>query len=237
VTGDETEPAAGAALSLPSPGGAEATVENRVYRPLSAAEEARLLDLAWRARAAGRRAPVRALVTYLEPKIRLCAGDVLRAHGRAEEVATLADLKQAGWAGIFADDWSALRRWRPDAGARLISFAGLLATRRMIDELRQDHRWARNREEGLLEASAAVEDFHRQLELRNMIEVFVISLEQEISPSGFAVFQSLYLRQRSAEATSRELGMTKSAVHSHHKRVKKAVRAVWSRLFPDAGPP
>ena len=185
-------------------------------------------------RALGREpAAVRALVRYLEPRLLLRAHSLLSYRGGRGPRAEAMDLVQAAWRELIRDEWKVLRQWDPERGVRLISYVGVVATNRMISELRKGRREASEiatPPEDMARIAALVDGLEDRVSDRQYLELVVTELRARLSGKGQTAFEVLYLEGLSVEEAMAKTALTRESIYSHRRRIKKLVQSIAEQI-------
>ena len=186
---------------------------------------------------AGRREAVQRLVEQLQPTIHAEVAITVLRRGPADPRSVrveVEDLVQDVWETLFRDDWRVLRKYRPDRGASLRTFVGLISQRVAIDALRSGRRnpWREqlgtNRD---IEAQGPLSvSFEQRLHDRNMLEHVYTHLESELGDKGRSALKSMFAKGLTIDEASADTGMTKSALYSWKKRITSRARDLVARL-------
>jgi RNA polymerase sigma factor (sigma-70 family) len=188
---------------------------------------------------------VRALVDRLAPVIQARVARALqrRAHQAAgrnvrQEVE---DFTQEVMVSLFTDQGRALRAWDPTRGLSLENFVGFVAERQIASILRTAKRspWTEDPTlEGDLEGPAGSDDsLAAALESRQLWEVVLDRLTERLSPLGAALFEAVWLNERSVAEAAAQFRMSKDAVYAWQSRLGKALRQVATEVMSESGAP
>ena len=176
---------------------------------------------------------VRALIRYLEPKLLLRANALLRHRGPGGSRREAMDLVQAAWRDLIADGWQALRRWDPERGVGLLGYVGVVATHRMISELRRAGRArAENPVAGdeLDDFASLCDDLEDKVANREYIELVVHELRSELTRQGDQAFEVLYLEGLSIDEAIAKTGLSRDSLYSYRRRIKRMAKTISERL-------
>lgn len=177
-------------------------------------------------------ASVRRLVRYLEPTLLLRANSLLgygRGGGREEAM----DLVQAAWRELIRDEWRILRNWQPERRVRLRAYVGVVASNRMVSELRRMGSGPEQRvtePEELNRLAALVDSLEDRISDRQWLEVIVTELRSRLTGQGARAFEVLYLEELSIEEAARRTDLTKASLYSYRRRIKQLVRAIAAEI-------
>jgi RNA polymerase sigma factor (sigma-70 family) len=188
---------------------------------------------------------VRALVDQLTPVIqaRVARGLVRRSRAAAgrnvrQEVE---DFVQEVMISLFAENGRALRAWDPRRGLSLNNFVGFLAERQIITILRTAKRspWTEDPTlEGDLEGPMGSDDhLAAALESQQVWELVLDRLTERLSPLGAALFEAVWLNERSVTEAAEQFSMSRDAVYAWQSRLGKALRVVATEVMSEAGAP
>ena len=179
---------------------------------------------------------VRRLVAILTPVIQARVARVLYRQGvlaGREARQEVRDLAQEVFAILFANDARVLRRWDPERGLSLANFVGRVAEQEAKSILRSKRRSPFTDEpveEATLERGRSEESLERDVGNREMLQLLLARLEQELSPLGRQVFDLVWRQQKPTEQVCAELGLTKDAAHAWRSRIMKRARALRGEL-------
>lgn len=170
-----------------------------------------------------------ALIDHLAPAVHAEVGGILRKRARPRQNAEqeIEDLVQDVFAFLLGDGARPLRAWRPDGGRALISFVRLLARHQTFSILRNAKRnpWTDEpmAPEQVADAAGSIEGPEREIVSRQMLSHLLDRLLPELTPRGMLLFQVLYVEQRPPEDACLEAGLSREAVYSWRKRVKRTI--------------
>jgi RNA polymerase sigma-70 factor, ECF subfamily len=193
----------------------------------------------------GEAGAVRALVDRLTPVIQARVARALRrrahqASGRnvRQEVE---DFTQEVMVSLFVEKGRALRAWDPARGLSLENFVGFVAERQIASILRTAKRspWTEDPTlEGDLEGPAGSDDsLAAALESQQLWEVVLDRLTERLSPLGAALFEAVWLNERSVSEAAEQFHMSKDAVYAWQSRLGKALRQVATEVMSENGAP
>lgn len=144
------------------------------------------------------------------------------------------DLVQEVFVALFDRDGKALRSWEPARGMSLAGFVGLVAQRTALQVMRSGRRnpWT---EDPTLSETLEVEPAReapadRRVQARELFDVLLDRLGEQLSPLGMSLFQDLLVRQLGVSHVAEARGMTTAAVYAWQGRLKKLVRALAAEL-------
>ncbi len=175
---------------------------------------------------------VRELVRYLEPKLLLRADALLRSEsggGRREAM----DLVQVAWRDLVAEGWRALKQWDPDRGASLRGYVGVVATNRMVSELRKQRRHSAEQivpAEELHRLAVLAESLEARVSDREYLGLVVAELREMLTEQGGEAFEVLYLEGLDVDEAIQRTGLTRDSLYSYRRRIKKMVKTIAERL-------
>lgn len=188
---------------------------------------------------------VRALVEQLTPVIQ---ARVARALVRRAAAASgrnvrqeVEDFTQEVMVSLFTDKGRALRAWDPRRGLSLNNFVGFLAERQIASILRTAKRspWTEDPtlHGDLEEPLGRDEDMAAALESQQLWEVVLDRLTERLSPLGAALFEAVWLNERSVVETAEQFSMSKDAVYAWQSRLGKLLRQVATEVMSETGAP
>lgn len=179
----------------------------------------------------------RRLVRLLTPVIHARAASFLahrRDRGFRANRADVEDLVQEVWSSLLKDGQASLRRWHPDGGASLLTFVGLCAERTIISHYRGGARL------GLLEQGAETSELELRAGGRDSIEERAVQadllvrvlarLREQLSERGRQALQLLYVEELSVAEAERAGGMTKGALYTWRREIKRLAREILTDL-------
>lgn len=182
------------------------------------------------------------LIDHLAPAVHAEVGGILRKRASARQNAEqeIEDLVQEVFAFLFGDGARALRAWRPDGGRALISFVRLLARHQTCSILRNAKRnpWTDEpmAPELVADAAGAIDGPEREIVSRQMLNRLLDRLLPELTPRGMLLFQVLYVEQRPPEDACLEAGLSREAVYSWRKRIKRTILRLAEEMDEPRGP-
>jgi RNA polymerase sigma-70 factor (ECF subfamily) len=180
---------------------------------------------------AGDRASVDELVDILTPSIR---GAVSRELGRwsrrqASEQ-EVADITQAVFVHLFADDWRALLQWEPSRGHTLQGFVALVARNVTIATLRTRRRNPFHEEpvspEVFDERAASGSGPESSAISRQAAAQIARLVTDGLTGRGKEMFRLLILEDRPVDEICAHTGMTADAVYQWRNRLNRKLREV-----------
>ncbi len=149
----------------------------------------------------------------------------------------LEDTIQEVFAAIVQNQFHVLRAWRPEAGLSLDGFVGMIATRQVLNILRSDKRspW---RTEDLVDdidvpQPQTTTPVDGLLASKQALSLLLDRLRQNLSPRMMALFEALWVDEKSVEEICREFGMTTEAVYTARSRIASTARALGSQIAGD----
>ncbi|MEM9555300.1 MAG: hypothetical protein AAGC60_13675 [Acidobacteriota bacterium] len=137
------------------------------------------------------------------------------------------DLTQDVFVDLFADDARILRSWRPERGASLENFIGLVAERRTGRRL-QRRRYAATipTDDDLAERASGAADPERETVARGLWHELLDRLEERLSPAGWEIFLLLFVEQCAVAEIERKTGLGRDAIYAWRSRLRKLVRVL-----------
>ncbi len=186
-------------------------------------------------RALGRdRRAVHALVRYLEPRLLLRANALLsydRTTGSREDAM---DLVQSAWRELIRDDWRVLRQWDPNRSVRLVTYVGVVASNKMITELRRRTRTDKSEDimppEALSQLADLTDALTQRISDRQYLEVLLTELRASLTGKGGRAFEVLYLEDLSVEEAMARTNLTRASLYSYRRRIKQLVQVIAEQL-------
>lgn len=179
-----------------------------------------------------------ALVKRLLPIIE---GRVVRRVGRGSDVQ---DLVQEVWLALFEQGGRKLRAYRPDRGATLEQFVGLITEREVVEMFRRRSAQKRG---GHLQAVSTNEPRGANLELvtshpgpeeqvvsKNLAARLWARLEKQLAPRGKLVFRLLYTDGLEPGEVARALGVNLQVVYNWQHKIRGLSRVILLEL--ETGP-
>jgi RNA polymerase sigma factor (sigma-70 family) len=188
---------------------------------------------------------VRALVDQLTPVIQARVARSL--YRRAASAAgrnvrqEVEDFTQEVMVSLFTEGSRALRAWDPERGLSLANFVGFLAERQIASILRTAKRspWTEDPTlQGDLEAPMGSDDhLAAALDSQQLWEVVLDRLTERLSPLGAALFQAVWLDERTVAETAARFSMSRDAVYAWQSRLGKVLRQVATEVMSEVGAP
>ncbi|WP_428263788.1 RNA polymerase sigma factor [Haliangium sp.] len=180
----------------------------------------------------------RALVDRLTPVVQARVVRALRrragdARGRniQQEVE---DMVQEVFLSLFDHAGKALRRWEPDKGLSLENFVGLVAERQVASIMRSGRRspWKEDPTEGetLSSVTTSSRPADAQVASRELLEMLLDRLREELSPRGLQLFYALLVHERSVTDVCAETGLSRDAVYQWRSRLGKLVKRLGDEI-------
>ena len=184
---------------------------------------------------------VRALVDRLAPVIQARVARALQRRARQasgrDVRQEVEDFTQEVMVSLFAERGRALRAWDPTRGLSLNNFVGFLAERQIASILRTAKRspWTEDPTlHGDLEAPlGSDENLAAALEAQQLWEVVLDRLTERLSPLGAALFEAVWLNERSVTEAAEQFSMSKDAVYAWQSRLGKVLRQVATEVMSE----
>lgn len=173
------------------------------------------------------------LVRYLEPKLLVRANSVLSYSGSKGSREEAMDLVQAAWRALIDNNWAALRRWEPERGVKLVAYVGVVASNRMISELRKQRSGpaqVATPPEEITRMAALVDGLEGRIGDRQYLEVVVSELRSRLTAKGQQAFDVLYLEDLSVAEALEKTNLTRESLYSYRRRIKKIVQEIAEQL-------
>jgi len=188
---------------------------------------------------------VRALVDRLSPVIQ---ARVARSLFRRAPLAAgrnvrqeVEDFTQEVMVSLFAEGGRALRSWDPGRGLSLHNFVGFLAERQIASILRTAKRspWTEDPtlHDDLEGPLGSDESLAAAVESRQLWEVVLDRLTERLSPLGAALFEAVWLNERSVPEAAAQFSMSRDAVYAWQSRLGKVLRQVATEVMSETGGP
>lgn len=178
----------------------------------------------------GDRAALAELVRALLPVIKVEVGVALvrRALPRRRDARQdVDDFSHDVLLHLLADRGKLLRMWDPERGRSLASFVRLI-TRQRVARILHGHRgnpWSDEpTDDEVLAPLTGVDRDDRVLESREELRALLERLRAHLSERGLALFQGIYVEQRSIVEVAAEQGMTREAVDAWNTRTRNLAR-------------
>lgn len=197
---------------------------------------------------AGSPLAVRRLTEALMPVVHFRAARQLMRLGTAasgrDVRQEVEDMVQDIFYELFRDDARRLRSWDPTRGLSLENYVGMIAEQRVIATLRSGRRspWTDQPAEAeTLDAGVAAMPRRTTAPTeavasdRERLTAIVSALQQSVSPTGFRVFEMLFVEQAEVEEVCAELGMQPGAVYTWRSRLRAKAAEIAERLDEDMG--
>lgn len=138
---------------------------------------------------------------------------------------------------LLEDDGRILRSWRPEAGATLEGYVGLVAERRTVSTARSGRRSGHREDAVSPEQLAELEKPHtglgRHVEYRDRLDRVVEELRLRTSEQGYEMFVRLFVEEREVEWFVTEQKMTRDAVYAWRSRLSKLARRIDREISSD----
>jgi RNA polymerase sigma-70 factor (ECF subfamily) len=160
---------------------------------------------------------------------RLLRSGVLGSVGEARF--DVEDLCQDVFARLFERNARILRSWDPERGLSLANFVGLVAERHVGGLLRTRRvRLETATESEQLDALPTQDGAAHAPEHRELLEMLQRALAERLSEKGMAVYQLLFLEERSVEEVRARLALNASAIYAWRHRIRKQLVQVGTQL-------
>lgn len=185
-------------------------------------------DLELVRRAIARHEPsCRALVARLSPVIQRRVNATLIRAGQASRQ-DVRDLVQEVFGWLLEEDARILRSWRPDGGASLEGFVGLVAERRVVSFLSSGRRSGRSEDATDhttldIQPDDAASPESRSI-ARDKLGKLVERLQASLSDEGYQMFVLLFVEQREVSWVMEHRGLSRDAVYAWRSRLAKRCR-------------
>jgi RNA polymerase sigma-70 factor (ECF subfamily) len=174
----------------------------------------------------------RDLVCVLLPVIRARCLVGLRRRARGvppgrDAQQECADLTQEVLTFLVADACRVLRAWDPSRGLSLKNYVGLIAARQVSSILRTGRRSPWTEEptaEGDLAEIAGAVRAEPNVIARELLDLVLQRLYEEISPRGMLLFRALVVEERAIDEVCRDFAMTEAAVYAWRSRLLRRAR-------------
>jgi DNA-directed RNA polymerase specialized sigma24 family protein len=173
-------------------------------------------------------AACRELMQRCSPVIRQRVGRVLRAfearRGRATTRGDVLDLMQEIFVLLLDRDARVLRAWDVTRGLSLDNFVGLVAEREARSILLSGKRsaWAERPTEALtLAEHLHDDDVERDVATREQLGHVLAVLQKTLSPAHLALFEALFVHERSIEEVAAEFDTTPNALYTFRSRLRR----------------
>ncbi|MEM9070722.1 MAG: hypothetical protein AAGE52_19600 [Myxococcota bacterium] len=180
----------------------------------------------------------REMITLLTPVIRRNVSRVLRRWqartGQAVRRSDVLDLTQEVFVALLEDDAKVLRRWDPSRGMSLAGFVGLVAARETRGVLRSGRKsgWAEDPTESeKLEQSGGT---HPEgiAASRQHLQLVLEGLRDRLSPRNYALFEALYVHERSVGEVAADFATTPNALYTFRSRLRSEIDKLRTELTP-----
>ena len=142
------------------------------------------------------------------------------------------DTVQEVFVALLENDGLILRRWDPSRGRSLVSFIRLVARHQVASLVRSQRRcpWTEDPTPqdalpiGVERRSEA--RIHQKDEARKLLE----ALRATMSTRSMLMFHALYIEERTVEEVCNEVGVTRNAVYSWRKRLRRQLDELVERF-------
>jgi RNA polymerase sigma-70 factor (ECF subfamily) len=167
-----------------------------------------------------------ALVRRMSPIIRRRVSRALMVHGKHDGVqrSDVLDLCQEVFVVLLDRGARVLSTWDPQRGLSLDNFVGLVAEREARSILRSGRRsaWAeRPTAYDDLSLLGLSETLERQLAARQELTNTLDALRERLTPSGFAMFEALFVDEEPIEAVAERFRTTPNALYTFRSRLRR----------------
>jgi len=146
-------------------------------------------------------------------------------------------MTQQVFLSLLEDGGRALRAWSPARGLSLVDFVGLLTARQVASILRSGRRspWKEDAaSDQVFQAIAAADPGPEVLAAaRDLGEMIVERLRDELSPKGLALFELLFVREAETTEVAAAYGMTLESVYAWRSRIGRLTRRIAEELQAD----
>jgi RNA polymerase sigma-70 factor (ECF subfamily) len=189
---------------------------------------------------AGDAAALRALLVALTPIVQHRVARVLRRRGDGASPESRAiDLLQDVLVVLLDREGRVLRSWDAAGGLSLPNFVGLVAEREAHSILRSGRRsaWAEEPTDEVWLAHVVDEhggDSCRTVAARELLGLVLEGLHTRLSPRGYAIFEAIFLDERTPDEVMRSFGLSSNALATFRSRVRKTAAELLDAL--GAGP-
>ena len=142
------------------------------------------------------------------------------------------DMVQEVFLALLERDGALLRKWDPERGRTLVSFARLLARHHVVSTLRSHRRNPWTEEPTPTERMSAVPGDCEELRLAQVDEArrTVEALRQELKGRSMLMFEGLYVEERSVEEVCQEFGLSRDALYTWRTRLRQKVSKIAAKL-------
>lgn len=188
---------------------------------------------------AGHEPALGALIDRLTPLIQVRVARVLLRRatggdgGRLRQ--ELEDLVQEVLLALFADGGKVLRNWQRDRGLSFANYVGLVTERRVASILRSGKKTWR---EALaptesLDGPAPGPGVERDVASRDTLRRLLGRLRDELSPTGWQMFELLFVHERTVDEVRAATGMSAAAIYAWRSRLRRRAQALRQSTAPE----
>jgi DNA-directed RNA polymerase specialized sigma24 family protein len=188
----------------------------------------------------GDRRAMHRLVAELTPVIQARAARVLlrRSLTRSRDVRQdVLDMTQQSFVALFGDGARLLRSWDPARGLSLANFVGLVAEQQVLAVLRSrcKNPWLDEpvAPEDLDAAAESERGPERIAASKEALAAVLEALRDRLSDQGLAMFQWLYVEERSVDEVCALAETSEGAVYAWRSRLGKLVRQIAREVLSD----
>jgi DNA-directed RNA polymerase specialized sigma24 family protein len=180
-----------------------------------------------------------ALVERFTPIIRRRVARALQIHGtrrgRAVERSDVLDLAQEVFVVLLDRDARVLRSWEPGRGLSLDNFVGLVAEREARSIARSGRRsaWAeRPTVYDDLSVHPAPHCPEGELASRDELARALGVLREQLTPTGYAMFEALFIEESSIEEVAARFATTANALYTFRSRLRRELASLRGEQVP-----
>jgi len=172
------------------------------------------------------------LATRLMPIIQKRIAEVLRRKRTHASRNDLLDYVQRTLECLWDRDFYVLRRWDPAIGGPE-PYVAKVAERLTLSILRSGRLsgWREDPTESeAFETGEGGEDLESSIMNRELLEIVLDRLTEELSPRHMELFSALFVDERKVEDVSQQFQMTPAAIYSWKNRVRTLLRSLLAEL-------
>lgn len=194
---------------------------------MSDLDDVELVRLALGGDAAARRELARRLMHAVAREVSFAVSRLAKSECR-DPKQEVRDLVHEVLLGLFEDDGKALRRWDPERGRSLESFAQLIARRRVPRMLSggRGNPWADAPVDPSDVETVDETDLARRLEQRNQLDQVLAAMHAKMSDRDHELFDLVFVRELTPDAVAEQMEMSRGAVNAWAYRMRKLARTV-----------